>query len=92
MRKSNLYASHPSRTTDGPAQVMGWRGTSQNLTRLPNEATALRNREEFQRGQLTELANADFAAGQKRATRLRQRSPTVMRDGSEFRGMAVRRA
>jgi S1/P1 Nuclease len=34
--------------------------SSSNLTRLRNEATALRNRQEFQRGQLTELANADF--------------------------------
>ena len=34
--------------------------SSQNLTRLRNEATALRNRQEFQRGQLTELENTDF--------------------------------
>jgi S1/P1 Nuclease len=34
--------------------------SSSNLTRLRNEATALRNREGFQRGQLTELANTDF--------------------------------
>jgi hypothetical protein len=34
--------------------------SSQNLTRLQNEATALRNRQEFQRSQLTELANTDF--------------------------------
>jgi hypothetical protein len=34
--------------------------SSSNLTRLRNEATALRNRQEFQRGQLTELANTDF--------------------------------
>jgi S1/P1 Nuclease len=31
-----------------------------NVTRLRNEATALRNRQEFQRSQLTELANTDF--------------------------------
>src|SRR5512132_3193418 len=31
-----------------------------NFTRLRNEATALRNRQEFQRSQLTELANTDF--------------------------------
>jgi hypothetical protein len=30
------------------------------LTRLRNEATALRNRQEFQRSQLTELASTDF--------------------------------
>jgi S1/P1 Nuclease len=34
--------------------------SSQNLTRLRNEATALRNRQEFQRSQLTELGNTDF--------------------------------
>ena len=34
--------------------------SSSNLTRLRNEATALRNRQEFQRSQLTELATTDF--------------------------------
>ena len=34
--------------------------SSQNLTRLRNEATALRNRQEFQRSQLSELANTGF--------------------------------
>jgi S1/P1 Nuclease len=34
--------------------------SSSNLTRLRNEATALRNRQEFQRGQLTELATTGF--------------------------------
>jgi S1/P1 Nuclease len=34
--------------------------SSSNLTRLRNEATALRNRQEFRRSQLTELANTDF--------------------------------
>ena len=33
--------------------------SSSNLIRLRNEATALRNRQEFQRSQLTELANTD---------------------------------
>jgi hypothetical protein len=33
--------------------------------RLANEATALRNRQEFQRSQLTELANTDFEAWSK---------------------------
>jgi hypothetical protein len=33
--------------------------------RLANEATALRNRREFQRSQLTELANTDFEARAK---------------------------
>src|SRR5262245_7297989 len=39
--------------------------SSQNLTRLRNEATALRNRQEFQRSQLTELANTDFESWAK---------------------------
>ena len=36
--------------------------SSSNLTRLQNEATALRNRQEFQRSQLTELTSTDFEA------------------------------
>jgi S1/P1 Nuclease len=39
--------------------------SSQNLTRLRNEATALQNRQEFQRRQLTELANTDFKSWAK---------------------------
>jgi hypothetical protein len=39
--------------------------SSQNLTRLHNEATALRNRQEFRRGQLTELASTDFESWAK---------------------------
>ena len=39
--------------------------SSQNLTRLRNEATALRNRQEFQRSQFTELANTDFESWAK---------------------------
>jgi hypothetical protein len=39
--------------------------SSQNLTRLRNEATALRNPQEFQRGQLTELGNTDFESWAK---------------------------
>jgi S1/P1 Nuclease len=39
--------------------------SSSNLTRIRNEATALRNRREFQRGQLTELANANFESWAK---------------------------
>jgi hypothetical protein len=34
-------------------------------TRLRNEATALRNRQEFQRSQLTELASTDFESWAK---------------------------
>jgi len=36
-----------------------------NLTRLRNEATALRRRQEFQWSQLTELASTDFEAWAK---------------------------
>jgi hypothetical protein len=39
--------------------------TSSNLTRLRNEATALRNRQEFQRSQLIELANTDYESWAK---------------------------
>ena len=35
------------------------------MTRLRNEATALRNRQEFQQNQLTELANTDFESWAK---------------------------
>jgi S1/P1 Nuclease len=39
--------------------------SSANLTRLRNESTALRNRQEFQRNQLTEFANTDFESWSK---------------------------
>jgi hypothetical protein len=39
--------------------------SSSNLTRLRNEATALRNHQEFQRNQLTELASIDFESWAK---------------------------
>jgi S1/P1 Nuclease len=39
--------------------------SSSNLTRLRNEGMALRNREEFQRGQLTELASTGFESWAK---------------------------
>jgi S1/P1 Nuclease len=39
--------------------------SSSNLTRLRNEATALRSRQEFRRDQLTELGNADFESWAK---------------------------
>jgi hypothetical protein len=50
-----------------------WDGVITSSSNL-NVATALRNRQEFQRSQLTELANSDFDRGLKRASRLRQRS------------------
>jgi hypothetical protein len=39
--------------------------SSSNLTRLRNEATALRNRQEFQRSQLAELASTNFESWAK---------------------------
>jgi hypothetical protein len=39
--------------------------SSSNVTRLRNEATALRNRQGFQRSQLTELATTDFESWAK---------------------------
>ena len=39
--------------------------SSSNLTRLRNEATALRNRQEFHRSQLTELASTGFESWAK---------------------------
>jgi hypothetical protein len=44
--------------------------SSSNLTRLRNEATALRNRQEFQRSQLTELANAGFESWTKESFKI----------------------
>ena len=40
--------------------------SSSNLTRLRNEATALRNRQEFQGSQLTELASTDLESGESK--------------------------
>src|SRR5262245_42733186 len=39
--------------------------SSQNLTRLRNEASVLSSRQEFQRAQLTELGNTDFESWAK---------------------------
>jgi hypothetical protein len=39
--------------------------SSQNLTRLRSEATALRDPQEFQRSQLTQLASTNFEAWAK---------------------------
>ena len=44
--------------------------SSPNLTRLRNEATALRNRQEFQRSQLTELASTDFESWAKESLKI----------------------
>jgi S1/P1 Nuclease len=52
--------------------------SSSNPTRLRNEAKALRNRQEFQRSLLTELANTDFESWAKEsyevATKIAYRS------------------
>jgi len=54
--------------------------SSQNLTRLRNDATALRNRQEFQRSQLTELANTDFELWLKKATQFAYRNTALCCD------------
>jgi hypothetical protein len=57
---------NPGGATNGPAQVLGRVITSSsNLTRLRNDATTLRNRQGFERSQLTELANTDFESWAK---------------------------
>ena len=60
--------------------------SSSNLTRLRNEATALRNRQEFQRSPLIELAHTDFGSWLKRASRLGRRLLTVTVGGLGFHG------
>jgi hypothetical protein len=63
--------------------------SSSNLTRLRNEATGLRNRQEFQRSQLTELVNTDFESWAKEcyeiATKIAYRNDG--RSDSEGRAM-----
>jgi S1/P1 Nuclease len=44
--------------------------SSSNLTRLRNDATALRNRQEFQRSQLTELVSTGFDSWAKESFEL----------------------
>jgi hypothetical protein len=41
--------------------------SSQNVTRLRNEATALRSRQEFQRSQLTEFGSTNFESWAKKS-------------------------
>jgi hypothetical protein len=64
--------------------------SSQNLTRLRNEATSLINRQWFQRSQLTELENANFASWAKEsfeiATKIAYRNGGLIgarRDGNK---------
>jgi len=51
--------------------------SSQNLTRLRNDATAIRNRQEFQRSQLTQLANTDFESWVKESFEIATKIATV---------------
>jgi hypothetical protein len=57
--------------------------SSWNLTRLRNEATALRNRQEFQRSLFTERASTDFASWAKEsfeiATKIAYRNGALTR-------------
>ena len=64
--------------------------SSQNLTRLRNEATSLLNRQEFQRSQVTELASTDFESWAKEsyeiATKIAYRNGGLIgarRDGNK---------
>src|SRR6266536_2992189 len=67
--------------------------SSSNLTRLRNEATALRNRQEFQRSQLTELANSDFESWAKeRVSRLRPSLPIKTESWAEVAEPGIRTA
>jgi len=66
--------------------------SSSNLTRLRNEATALRNRQEFQRGQLTELRNTDFESWAKESFEIATKIAYAMADGLAVRGVGIRTA
>src|SRR5215471_2538541 len=64
---------------------MFWDGvitSSQNLTQLRNDATALRNRQEFQRSQLTELASTDFESWAKESFKIATK--IAYRNGRRF--------
>ena len=56
---------------------------------LQNEATVLRNRQEFQRSQLTELASIDFVSWGKESYGLRRRLLIKTVDGSGFREVGI---
>src|SRR5262245_41418787 len=51
--------------------------SSQNLTPLRNDATTIRNRQEFQRSQLTQLANTDFESWVKESFEIATKIATV---------------
>jgi hypothetical protein len=57
--------------------------SSSNLTRLRNEATVLRNREKFQRSQLTELASTDFESWAKESYEIATK--IAYRNGGQIR-------
>jgi hypothetical protein len=63
--------------------------SSSNLTRLRNEATALRNRQEFQRVSSSNLRIPTLSRGPRKASRLRRRSLTATGHGLGFRGARV---
>ena len=67
-RGGNQICVRPSPTGKPMDLHRFWDGlitSSQNVARLQNEATALRNRPEFSKSQLTELARGDFDAWAK---------------------------
>jgi hypothetical protein len=63
--------------------------SSSNLTRLRNEATALRNRQEFRRSQLTELASTDFESWAKESYEIATRLLTATMDALGFRRVTI---
>jgi hypothetical protein len=66
--------------------------SSSNLTRLRNEATALLNRQAFQRSQLTNLGTLTSSRGQKRASRLQRSLRIVMAEELGVRRVVIRTA
>jgi len=63
--------------------------SSSNLTRLQNEETALRNRQEFQRSQLTELVNTDFESWAKESFEIATKIAYRNGGGLGFRGVGI---
>jgi hypothetical protein len=86
-----MCSGDPSGTTDGPAQVLGWRDYHQPESHATTKrSNGLRNRQEFQRSQLTELASTDFESWESKRRqegfnlRLRSFDP----GGADRRGVA----
>src|SRR5262245_36666779 len=72
---------------------MFWKCASYSrISPLRNDATALRNRQEFQRSQLTELASSDFESWQKKASTLPQRLLIETMGGLVFRELETKTA